>query len=83
VVWKQLYLSPPAANRSAVGLLMGPLKALEAANPSRSRMIKTLDAPFGGRSGSIGGNLVSGSLASYAVRPTYSRSGNVALMFVR
>jgi len=65
VVWKRVYFNPPAANRSAVGVLMGPPKALEPANPtSSSRMIRILGAPWGGRSGSMGGNFVSGSLAS-------------------
>ena len=36
---------------------------------SSSRMIRTFGAPSGGRSGSIGGKRVSGSLASYVVRP--------------
>ena len=38
---------------------------LEAAKPASSiRTISTLGEPAGGRSGSIGGNVVSGSLAS-------------------
>ncbi len=64
VVWKRVNLSRPA-RRSAVGVWIGPPNALEAAKPtSSSSTISTLGAPFGGRSGSIGGNFVSGSLAS-------------------
>jgi hypothetical protein len=56
---------PPFASRSAVGVLMTPPKALDAAKPTSSRStISTLGAPLGGRSGSMGGNLVSGSFAS-------------------
>ncbi len=36
VVWKRLYRSPPAANRSAVGMLIGSPKALEAPKPTSS-----------------------------------------------
>ena len=65
VVWKRLYLQPVAARRSAVGVAQGPPKALEAPKPtSSSRTTSTFGAPSGGRSGSIGGNDVSGSLAS-------------------
>ncbi len=65
VVWKRLYRSPPAASRSAVGVWHGPPKALDAPNPtSSSRTISTFGAPSGGRSGWMGGNAVSGSLAS-------------------
>ncbi len=65
VVWKRLYFSPLAANRSAVGVWIGPPKALEAPKPQSSiSTISTLGAPLGGRSGSIGGYFVSGSLAS-------------------
>ena len=65
VVWKRLYDRPPRCNRSAVGVLAGPPKALAAPNPTSSRStIRTLGAPSGGRSGSMGGNEVSGSLAS-------------------
>ena len=65
VVWKRLYFSPFAASRSAVGVLTGPPKALDAAKPtSSSRITSTLGAPAGGRSGSIGGKDVSGSFAS-------------------
>jgi hypothetical protein len=65
VVWNLVYFSPSAASRSAVGMLTGPPKALEAPNPtSSSSTTSTLGAPAGGRSGVIGGNLVSGSLAS-------------------
>ena len=65
VVWKRVYLRPLAASRSAVGVLIGPPKALEAPKPTSSiRTTSTLGAPAGGRSGSIGGKLVAGSLAS-------------------
>src|SRR3954468_20213309 len=65
VVWKRLYVRPPAARRSALGVAHGPPKALEAPNPtSSSRMTSTFGAPLGGRSGSIGGNAVSGFFAS-------------------
>src|SRR4051794_41929174 len=56
VVWKRLYFSPPAARRSAVGVMHGPPNALEAAKPTSSRStISTLGAPAGGLRGSIGG----------------------------
>ena len=65
VVWKRVYFRPPAARRSAVGMLTGPPKALEAPKPtSSSSTTSTFGAPAGGRSGSIGGKPVSGSLAS-------------------
>src|SRR5258708_4788084 len=64
-VWKRLNLRPPAARRSAVGVLHGPLKALEEPKPASSiKTIRTLGAPLGGRNCVIGGNLVSGSFAS-------------------
>ena len=64
-MWKRLYLRPFAASRSAVGVAHGPPKALEAPKPtSSSSTISTFGAPSGGRSGSIGGNDVSGSFAS-------------------
>src|ERR1700722_19770378 len=65
VVWKRLYFRPPAASFSALGVTQGPPKALADPNPASSiRMMRTLGAPFGGRSCSIGGNLLSGSFAS-------------------
>ena len=65
VVWKRLKRNPPPARRSAVGVLHGPPKTLDAPKPtSSSRTINTLGAPSGGSNGSIGGNDVSGSLAS-------------------
>src|ERR1700683_2914634 len=65
VVWKRVYFSPRLANLSAFGVLQGPPKALEAPKPmSSSKITRTLGAPSGGRSGSIPGNRVSGSLAS-------------------
>ena len=76
VVWKRLYLRPLAASRSAFGVAIGPPKALEAAKPtSSSRITSTFGAPSGGRSGSIGGNDVAGSFASYVVTPTGVMSG--------
>ena len=77
VVWKRLYLSPFAASRSAFGVSIGPPKALEAPKPTSSiRTMRTFGAPSGGRSGSIGGNVVAGSLASYVVSPTGGDVGN-------
>jgi hypothetical protein len=65
VVWNRAYFKPPAASRSAVGVLTGPPKALAAPKPVSSiRTTSTLGAPAGGRNGSIGGKLVAGSLAS-------------------
>ena len=65
VVWKRLNRSPLAASRSAFGVLQGPPKAEAEPNPASSIiMIRTLGAPSGGRTGSIGSNVVSGSLAS-------------------
>ena len=76
VVWKRLYLRPSAASRSAIGVLTGPPKALDAAKPVSSiSTIRTFGAPSGGRSGSIGGNDVAGSFASYVVSPTGVLSG--------
>src|SRR5450432_4566786 len=76
VVWKRLYLRPPAARRSAVGVWQGPPKALDEPKPASSiRITRMLGAPFGGRSCSIGGFLVSGSLASYVIRPVRGRAG--------
>ncbi len=76
VVWNRLYRRPPAASRSAVGVWHGPPKALDAPNPqSSSRITSTFGAPLGGRSGVIGGNEVSGSLASYGVSMGRGTSG--------
>src|SRR4030095_2233502 len=76
VVWNRLYFRPLAASRSAVGVRHGPPNALDAPKPtSSSRITSTFGGPAGGRSGVIGGNLVSGSLASYVVKPTGLRSG--------
>src|SRR6186713_3295524 len=76
VVWKRLYLRPFPARRSAVGVAQGPPNALEAPNPtSSSSTTSTLGAPAGGRRGSIGGNVASGSLASRGSSPSYGRSG--------
>src|SRR3954466_15009709 len=76
VVWKRLNFSPSAARRSAVGVAHGPPKALDAAKPtSSSSTTSTLGAPSGGRSGSIGGNVAAGSLASIGRSPSYGLSG--------
>src|SRR4051794_29530682 len=76
VVWKRLYFSPSAASRSAVGVAHGPPNALEAAKPtSSSSTTSTLGAPAGGRSGSIGGKVAAGSLASIGGSPSYGLSG--------
>src|SRR6187551_2344871 len=76
VVWKRLYLSPFPASRSAVGVAHGPPNALDPAKPtSSSRTTSTFGAPAGGRSGSIGGNVASGSLASRGSSPSYGLSG--------
>ena len=70
VVWKRVKRRPPRASRSKLGVWQGPPNALEAPNPASSiRINSTLGAPFGGRSGPMGGNLASGSLASYATGP--------------
>ena len=51
-------------------------KALDAPNPTSSmRTSSTFGAPAGGRSGTIGGYAVSGSFASYVVRPGFRRCG--------
>jgi hypothetical protein len=64
-------LRPPAANRSAVGAAHGPPKADDAPNPTSSiNTIRMFGAPSGGRSIVMGGYVVSGSLASYVVKPT-------------
>ena len=65
VVWNRLNFSPLPASRSAFGVSIGPPNALDAPNPVSSiRTTRTLGAPAGGRSGSMGGNAASGSLAS-------------------
>src|SRR5688572_10606278 len=76
VVWKRVNFSPSAASRSNVGVSMGPPKALLAPKPTSSiRITRTLGAPSGGRSRRMGGNLVSGDVASYVTVPVYARSG--------
>src|SRR5262245_36168492 len=76
VVWKRVYFRPLAASFSKAGVWHGPPNALEAPNPTSSiKITSTLGAPVGGRSGTIGGIRVSGSLALYVVTPTYGRSG--------
>ncbi len=48
VVWKRLYLRPPAASFSTVGMLIGPPKALLWPKPMSSiSTITTLGAPCG------------------------------------
>src|SRR5215218_4348386 len=76
VVWKRLYLRPFPASRSAAGVAQGPPNALDAAKPtSSSKITSTFGARAGGRSGSIGGNVASGSFASKGRTPPYGRSG--------
>jgi hypothetical protein len=71
VVWNLVNCRPPAAKRSAVGVVQGPPNADDAPNPTSSTStINTFGAPDGGRKGTIGGNTVLGSLASNVVRPT-------------
>src|SRR4029077_19030553 len=68
VVWKRLYFRPPAARFFAFRVWHGRPQALEEPKPASSiRMISTLGAPLGGRSCSMGGDLLSGSFASYAM----------------
>ena len=65
VVWNRLSLSPRAARRSAVGVLMAPPKVEAAPKPmSSSKMMSTLGEPSGGCTSVIGGKAVSGSFAS-------------------
>src|SRR3954453_14943234 len=76
VVWKRLYFRPLPARRSAVGVAHGPPNALDAPKPTSSNnTISTFGAPSGGRSGWIGANDASGSLASYGSVPANGRSG--------
>ena len=65
-----------AASRSKFGVRHGPPNADDAPKPTSSiSTTSTFGAPFGGRKGSIGGNFVSGSLASKVVNPMVGRSG--------
>jgi hypothetical protein len=58
------------------GVRQGPPNTLDEPKPASSiSTTSTFGAPAGGRSGSIGGNDVSGSFASYVVSPTWARSG--------
>jgi hypothetical protein len=76
VVWKRVYFRPSRASRSAVGVSIGPPKALEAPKPTSSSMqITMFGAPAGGRSGSILGNEVAGSFVSKVVAFGTGRSG--------
>ena len=71
VVWNRLNFKPFVARRSTFGVLHGPPNALDAPKPQSSIItINTFGAPAGGRTGSMGGNDVSGSFASYVVSPT-------------
>jgi hypothetical protein len=57
-------------------VLHGPPNALDDPNPASSTStISTFGAPSGGRNGTIGGNTVSGSFASYVVSPAGITSG--------
>jgi hypothetical protein len=65
-----VYFNPSAASRSNVGVSHGPPNALDAPNPTSSiKTMRTFGAPPGGRTGRIGANLASGSLASYSTVP--------------
>src|SRR3954454_1099557 len=76
VVWKRLNFRPPAARRSAFGVAHGPPNALDDPKPASSiSTTSTLGAPAGGRSSRMGGNEVSGSLASYVTSPGGATSG--------
>src|SRR4029079_3260583 len=76
VVWNRVYFRPSAARRSKVGVWGAPPKALFEPNPASSiRIRSTFGAPSGGRTGLIGGKAVSGSFASYVVRPVWVRAG--------
>src|SRR5690349_574776 len=76
VVWKREYFRPVFARRSKFGVRHGPPNALDAPKPTSSiRTTSTFGAPVGGRSGTIGGYVVSGSFASYVVRPGSGMSG--------
>ena len=76
VVWKRLSLTPPAANRSAVGVLHGPPKAEDAPKPTSSiNTINTLGAPSGPQLRYWRVLRIFGSFASYVVRPTCWGSG--------
>jgi hypothetical protein len=71
-----LYFSPSAASASAFGVRQGPPNALDAPNPASSMStMRIFGAPFGGRSCAIGGKCVSGSFASYVIRPVFGMSG--------
>ena len=66
MLWNREYFNPCAASRSKVGVAIGPPNALDAPNPQSSiSTTSTFGAPSGGSNGSIGGNDVSGSFASY------------------
>ncbi len=57
-------------------MFTGPPKTLEAPKPLSSiSTTSTFGAPAGGRRGVIGGKEVSGSFASYVVRPTRGPAG--------
>jgi hypothetical protein len=56
VVWKRFSFNPPAANRSATGVLQGPPNVDAPAKPtSSSSAIRMFGAPAGGRRIVIGG----------------------------
>ena len=75
-MWKPLYLRPPAASRSAVGVRHGPPNVLDAPKPDIvEQHHQHVRCARGGSSGSIGGKAVSGSFASYVVMPGAGRSG--------
>ena len=86
-MWKRLYLSPLPASRSAVGVWQGPPKALEAPKPHVvDEDDQDVGGAPGGRSGSIGGNAVSGILGVVGDQALVGMVGDrqdVALNFVR
>jgi hypothetical protein len=76
VVWNRAYFRPLAASFSKLGVWHGPPNADDDPKPASSiSTTSTFGAPAGGRSGLMGGYLVSGSFASNVVRPIGVTSG--------
>ena len=70
VVWKRLYFRPPGASFVGFGVRQGPPNAVVEPNPASSiSTSRTLGAPLGGLNCSMGTIFVSGSFASYVIRP--------------
>jgi hypothetical protein len=68
VGWRRVYCMPPTASFSPAGAWKGPQKALEEPTPASSmRTIGTLGAPLGGPTCSVGGSVLSGALAPWAM----------------